>query len=85
MGSAYKNDVDKDKPSGAVNDAYDYLLKRQKSFSDDHKSWAHRFFFCETLNLINVIVQLIATDIFLGNTFFNYGFQVIKYELSKSF
>jgi hypothetical protein len=42
----------------------------------DHQFWALKFFFCECLNLINVIAQIFITDSFLGGEFTKYGTEV---------
>jgi len=39
----------------------------------DHQVWAAKFYFCEFLNLVNIIFQIILTDIFLGNAFSDFG------------
>jgi len=49
-------------------------------FVDDrhnHNGYALRFFFCEFLNLVNVIGQLFFMDFFLGGEFTTYGSDVI--------
>jgi len=42
-----------------------------------HSFYAIRFFFCEVLNLINVIGQIFFMDLFLGGEFTTYGSDVI--------
>ena len=49
-------------------------------FSDNrnnHDFYTFRFFFCELLNLINVIGQIYFVDFFLGGEFSTYGSDVI--------
>ena len=49
-------------------------------FVDDrhsHNGYALRFFFCEFLNLVNVVGQLFFMDFFLGGEFTTYGSDVI--------
>ena len=42
----------------------------------EHHAWARKFFFCECLNFINVVIQIVAMDKFLGGEFSNYGMEV---------
>lgn len=44
-----------------------------------HGFYALRFFGCEVLNFVNVIVQIYFTDFFLGYEFSNYGMDVLNY------
>ena len=43
-----------------------------------HDMYALKFFFCEFLNLINVIGQLFFMDFFLGGEFSTYGAEVLS-------
>ena len=59
---------------------------RQKLITDyftlnrhHHNFYAVRFFFCEVLNFVNVIVQIYFTDLFLGHEFTTYGLRVVQY------
>jgi len=45
-----------------------------------HNSYAFGYFLCEALNLINVIINIVFTDKFLGNAFWTYGTDVIKFS-----
>ncbi|XP_063703617.1 innexin inx3 [Culicoides brevitarsis] len=45
-----------------------------------HNSYSFGYFFCEFLNFINVIINIIFTDKFLGNAFLTYGPEVIKFS-----
>ena len=38
-----------------------------------HNGYAFKFFFCELLNLVNVIGQIFFIDFFLGGEFHQYG------------
>jgi len=46
----------------------------------DHQVWAAKFYFCEFLNLINIIFQIIITDIFLGYSFSNFGIAAVGWS-----
>ena len=46
--------------------------------SIDHKIWAFKFFFCEVLCFVNVILQILITDGFLAGEFSKYGTEVLK-------
>jgi len=49
----------------------------QRSRSTSKHTWyAGRFFFCEFLNLVNVIGQIFFVDFFLGGEFMTYGSEV---------
>ena len=41
--------------------------------------WALKFYFCEFLNLVNVIFQICLTNTFLGYTFSEYGLEVLSF------
>uniref|UniRef100_A0A336M2F4 Innexin n=1 Tax=Culicoides sonorensis TaxID=179676 RepID=A0A336M2F4_CULSO len=45
-----------------------------------HNSYSFGYFFCELLNFINVIMNIVFTDKFLGNAFMTYGPDVIKFS-----
>jgi len=45
----------------------------------EHNGWALRFFFCEALNLVNVVAQIFLTDRFLGGEFLRYGIDVVNF------
>ena len=59
-------------------------LKKQKKFLvnylcdhlNGHNFYAYRFFICEGLNFVNVIVQIIFLDRFLDGEFSTYGLDV---------
>ena len=44
----------------------------------NHNFYAVRFFFCEFLNLVNVVGQLFFMDFFLGGEFSTYGAEVLS-------
>jgi len=44
-----------------------------------HRVWAWKYVFCEALNLVNVVLQLIITNDFLGGEFTTYGSRVIDF------
>jgi len=48
--------------------------------SIDHKIWAFKFFFCEALNFVNVILQILITDAFLAGEFSKYGTEVLQFH-----
>ena len=45
----------------------------------EHNGYALRLFFCEALNVANVIGQIFLVDKFLGGEFMRYGLEVIKF------
>ena len=53
----------------------EYMRERMNN-TTEHQYWAIKFFFCEVLNLVNVIGQIFFTDYFLGYEFTNYGIEV---------
>ncbi|XP_043211423.1 innexin inx2-like isoform X2 [Amphibalanus amphitrite] len=44
-----------------------------------HTAWAFKYVLCETLNLLNTVLQLVVTDSFLGGQFLGYGPRVVQY------
>ncbi|KAI5692481.1 hypothetical protein M8J75_011867 [Diaphorina citri] len=44
-----------------------------------HNVYAAGYFFCEFLNFVNVVGNMILIDSFLGGTFFTYGTEVLKF------
>ena len=48
-----------------------------------YQFWAAKFFFCECLNMANVIGQIYFIDVFLGGEFLQYGTEVLKFHLFK--
>lgn len=43
-----------------------------------NQHWAYYLTFCEVLNLVNVLVQMYLTNLFLGGSFFSLGFDMIR-------
>lgn len=41
--------------------------------------YSFKFFFCELLNLINVVIQMWLTDYFLNGAFKQYGHELLNY------
>lgn len=44
-----------------------------------HNLYAARFFLCEILNFLNVLVQIYIVDYFLGGEFSTYGYDVLRF------
>jgi len=55
-----------------------FIKKYFKETTKKHGSYAIHFFLCEILCLVNVIGQMYFTNAFLGNTFMNYGWDVLE-------
>lgn len=53
----------------------EYLLRTRGR----HNAYAFRYFICEVLNFIHVILQMVFINWFLGGEFSTYGLDVIKY------
>lgn len=45
-----------------------------------HNSYAFGYFLCEALNFINVVINIVMTDKFLGGAFSSYGTDVIAFS-----
>lgn len=58
-------------------DRIQFIVKYFKETTKTHGRYAVNFFICELLCLVNVIGQMYLTDRFLGNTFMNYGWDVL--------
>jgi len=57
------------------------VLAIKKYFKEDlrtHGGYFINFFLCELLTLVNVIVQIYFTDMFLGYQFTTYGLEVVR-------
>ncbi|KAL7013374.1 hypothetical protein ACKWTF_015360 [Chironomus riparius] len=54
----------------------DYMLSHLKR----HKLYAVRYWFCEFLCLVNIILQLILMNKFFDGEFADYGWRVLKYS-----
>ena len=48
-----------------------------------HKKWAAKFIFCELANFGVAVSQFYLTDFFLGGEFMEYGYDMLKWELSE--
>lgn len=53
-----------------------YILESLRT----HNSYSFGYFFCEILNLANVILNIIFVDKFLGGAFLTYGTDVINFS-----
>ena len=60
-------------------DKYGDIKLYFKDFYNHHDWWAFKLYFCDSLNLINVIINILFTHWYLGKTFFVFGI----YSLSK--
>ncbi|KAA0201479.1 innexin [Hyalella azteca] len=62
------------------------LLREYLTVSfNSHNLYAFKFLFCEGLNLINVALQMLLLDKFLGGAFLTYGMDVLNFtELDQS-
>jgi len=54
------------------------IKKYFKETTKPHGGYAINFFLCEVLCFVNVIGQMYFTDRFLGHTFMNYGWDVLR-------
>ncbi|XP_063984462.1 innexin inx7-like [Diachasmimorpha longicaudata] len=45
-----------------------------------NRTWAYYLGICETLNLVNVILQIYLTNSFLGGSFLDLGVRVVEYD-----
>ena len=52
-----------------------YLVRSRNS----HTVWAAQMFLCELLSLLNVILNIVLLDAFLGGEFSSYGLEVLKH------
>merc|ERR1712150_330753 len=50
----------------------------------NHQLYTLKFFFCEVLNLINVVGQIYFMDLFLGGEFTTYGLDVVSMTEMKN-
>jgi len=66
------NNANCDNKEAKIEDLSNYMKERLRD-QYDHKLWAAKFYFCEFLNFVNVIFQILITDRFLGWSFSNYG------------
>jgi len=63
-----------------VSQLSDYLVERLR-LGRQHRGWAFKFFACECLNFINVVIQIFVTDAFLGGEFSKYGLEALKFSV----
>ena len=66
--------VDKDQKEDRKKVLVDYFLEDRHN----HEIYAYTFFACEFLNFVNVLLQLLFMDFFLGGEFTTYGSDVIS-------
>jgi hypothetical protein len=57
-----------------------YFTARLHTF----RIWAAGFYMCELLNLLNVVANMILTNLLLGGNFYQYGLQMSQYGLEVS-
>ena len=55
------------------------LIKYLEKCKDSHKASFYFYCACEFLNLVNVVIQMIMMDKFLGGQFTTYGWQVLQF------
>lgn len=73
LNQAIENDTDRGKK---VDQLSSYMIERMQFCRYEHQQWALKFFFCECLNLVNVLLQIKFTDTFLGGAFSKFGTEV---------
>ena len=66
--------VDKDQKEDRKKVLVDYFLEDRHN----HELYAYTFFACEFLNFVNVLLQLLFMNFFLGGEFTTYGSDVIS-------
>lgn len=71
---------------GSIIGVSDYRKERQKKLVQYiletlhmHNTYAAGYFFCEVLNIFNVILNMVIIDSFLGGTFMTYGMDVLQF------
>ena len=67
-----------DVKSTKIHQLVDYMQKRRED-RREHQMWALKFYFCEFLNLVNVIFQICLTNTFLRYAFSEYGLEVLSF------
>lgn len=55
------------------------VVQYLKVYQHQHNKYFYFYFFAEILNLINVIVQMMIMDKFLGGEFTTYGWNVVNF------
>ena len=66
----YASETTKERRSVIVN----YILKNIRT----HNIYVYKFIFCEFLNLVNIIGQMLLMDSFFGRQFTTYGLEVLS-------
>ncbi|XP_040564164.1 innexin inx2 [Lepeophtheirus salmonis] len=61
-------------------DQISLIVKYFTTHRGTHTLYALRYFFCEVLNFVNVILQIYFIDYFLNYEFTNYGTRVLEYS-----
>jgi len=61
-------------------DQVERLNKVYKKYQGRNQTYAYKFFFCEILNLVNVVGQIFLTNRFLGGKFLDYGSRIYWYN-----
>lgn len=56
------------------------LIDYLRSTLHSHNSYAYKYFFCELLNLINVLGQICFMNAFIGEDFVYYGIDIIMFN-----
>lgn len=70
---------DDDKKKQEVDNLANYMKEKLKD-QYEHKMWTAKLYFCESLNLVNVIFQIQLTDRFLGGAFSRYGLEAASWS-----
>jgi len=76
------NDWFKCDPYYPDNDAITTLAEYLNKTTQTNKRFVAAYFLCVVLNLINVIVQMYFTDLFLRGEFVQYGLEVFKFQMT---
>ena len=73
------NDELSDQNEHRIADIAEYMKQRMRH-PHEHQVWSANFIFCEFLNLLNVIFQIVLTNRFLGGTFYTYFLEVFTWS-----
>lgn len=63
-------------PSGQVQRLAQYVWSTRRT----HDAYLMQYVGCEVLNLVNVVVQIYAMDVFLGGAFSSFGLDVLRHS-----
>jgi len=64
-----------------LNNLVKYMNRRMRpDMRGEHRWWAIKFYLCEALNFVNVIVQIAITDKFLGGSFSKFGIEAASWS-----